>query len=174
MEWLKDWISNVAFYYLFMTVISNTLPEGKEKKYVQFYLGLLITLFLLRPILHLGKLEITLERNVIDNITEEYFQQMQRETKQIDVIGEDYLIQAYKIEIEKQMIQWLDTHGYETMYCDIGLHISGKVELENIRLRIRNKQENNQSENEQKEFLKKEFMEVYNIPQGNINISIQG
>ena len=101
-------------------------------------------------------------------------QQMQRETKQIDVIGEDYLIQAYKIEIEKQMIQWLDTYGYETMYCDIGVNISENVELENIRLRIRNKQENNQSENEQKEFLKKEFMEVYNIPQGNINISIQG
>ena len=47
MEWLKEWIRNVAFYYLFVTVIANVLPDGKEKKTVQFFLGLLITLFLL-------------------------------------------------------------------------------------------------------------------------------
>lgn len=174
MEWLKEWIRNVAFYYLFMTVVLNILPEGKEKKYVQFYLGLLATLFLLRPVLHLGKLETIVERNVIGTITEEYFQQIQREIRQIDVISDQYLVQTYEEEMKNQVIQWLATYGYETISCDVNLSLSDTMELEHIQIRVKNQQEHNLSKKEQEDFLKKEFMEVYNIPPGNINISIQG
>lgn len=177
MEWLKEWIRNVAFYYLFVTVIANVLPDGKEKKTVQFFLGLLITLFFLRPILHLGELEINLEQNVMGNVIEEHFSQMQREMDGMDLMGTEYLLSAYEVEMEEQISQWVTTYGYEMISCDIDLIMEDEMELRDIQLEVLTIDAGiveDLDEKKQEEFLKKEFMEVYNIPEGNINISIQG
>ena len=136
MEWLKEWIRNVAFYYLFVTVIANVLPDGKEKKTVQFFLGLLITLFLLRPILHLGEFEINLEQNVMGNVIEEHFSQMQREMDGMDLMGTEYLLSAYEVEMEEQISQWVTTYGYEMISCDIDLIMEDEMELRDIQLEV--------------------------------------
>ena len=37
MEWLARWVRNLAFYFIFLSVLMNVIPQGEERKYIRFY-----------------------------------------------------------------------------------------------------------------------------------------
>ena len=44
MEWLARWVRNLAFYFIFLSVLMNVIPQGEERKYIRFFMGLLLIL----------------------------------------------------------------------------------------------------------------------------------
>ena len=40
MEWLARWVRNLAFYFIFLSVLMNVIPQGEERKYIRFFMGL--------------------------------------------------------------------------------------------------------------------------------------
>ena len=42
MEWLARWVRNLAFYFIFLSVLMNVIPQGEERKYIRFFMGLLL------------------------------------------------------------------------------------------------------------------------------------
>ena len=46
MEWLSQWVRNLAFYFIFLSVLMNVIPQGEERKYIRFFMGLLLILVL--------------------------------------------------------------------------------------------------------------------------------
>ena len=58
---IYGWLRDVAVFFILMTAVLNILPEAKYRKYVQFFLGLVMVVMLCRPILALGNLESELE-----------------------------------------------------------------------------------------------------------------
>ncbi len=170
------WIRNIACLYLILSVILNILPDVEEKKYIQFFGSLLVTICLLRPILQLGNIGQRLEENVISNIMEDTFEEMMRETSRKEIVGNDYVREACEMEMEHQVTQWMQVYGYEVISCKVEFWDGEVLELKDLNIKVKKIQENGDegSKASQKEFLKNELINVYNIPEGNINISIQG
>mgnify|MGYP002928395621 FL=1 len=54
MEWLARWVRNLAFYFIFLSVLMNVIPQGEERKYIRFFMGLLLILVLIQPLLTAG------------------------------------------------------------------------------------------------------------------------
>lgn len=68
MEWLYEWIKTIAFYYIFVSIIMNALPDIKYQGYVKFFLGILLIVIMINPLLDLLKLS--------DTLDEQYLQEM--------------------------------------------------------------------------------------------------
>ena len=146
---IYGWLRDVAVFFILMTAVLNILPEAKYRKYVQFFLGLVMVVVLCRPILALGNLESELE-DMLGRLTlEEEIQGMEESQIQIDGMQQEVLYGAYEGEIENQ----------------IGVFLEGKVtagmEME--------EEETGKRERE----LKKELSEVYQVSEAHIIVKLQ-
>lgn len=55
------WLQNVVCYFLLLTVVLNLLPDDSYKKYIRYYMGLLLILTFLSPIFQITDMEQTME-----------------------------------------------------------------------------------------------------------------
>lgn len=50
LEYLYQWIENIAFYLIIFTVAMQMIPNNSYKKYIQFFTGLILIIMLAGPI----------------------------------------------------------------------------------------------------------------------------
>lgn len=55
--YLYEWMQSLAYYMVLMTAVLHVIPNKEYKKYIQFYMGLVIVLILCTPILKVLGLE---------------------------------------------------------------------------------------------------------------------
>ena len=72
-EFLKEWIQNITFYFILVTLILQMVPEKTYRKYIQFITGLILILLLMEPILSLTEFSVSLEsyQNELQEFEEE-------------------------------------------------------------------------------------------------------
>lgn len=112
-----------------------------------------------------------LEQVALTHAMEEEFEEMMRETGRQELAGVDYVKRACEKEMKQQVKQLTEKWGYTMISCDISFFDGELLELREISLKVKGVGEDIQRE---EIFLKSKLEEVYNIPEGNINISIQG
>lgn len=56
-EILYGWMKNLACYFILLSAVMHLLPDNSYKKYIQYYMGLLLILLLLSPLFQVLKLE---------------------------------------------------------------------------------------------------------------------
>ncbi len=79
LEYIYDWIENITFYMVIMTAVMHMIPGETYKKYIRFFVGLILILMLANPILKIWGLA--------DNTKIEYEKQLQ-EIKEVISSGE--------------------------------------------------------------------------------------
>ena len=147
------------------------IPGGEERKYIRFFMGMMLLLFFLKPLLQMGEWDEQLEQAVLTHSLEEEFEEMMRETGRQELAGGEYGKNGCEKEMKRQVKQLLQERGYSVISCEISFFDGEVLELREISLKVKGKGEDTQKE---EKFLKSKLEEVYNIPEGNINISIQG
>ena len=50
MEFLFDWVKNIEFYLIFITLILNVLPHNSSKKYIRLFTGMILVLIVISPV----------------------------------------------------------------------------------------------------------------------------
>lgn len=50
-EYFYEWIQNIAFFLVLATVVIQIIPENSYRKYIRFFMGLLLIVMLSGPIL---------------------------------------------------------------------------------------------------------------------------
>ncbi|QRV20084.1 stage III sporulation protein AF [Lacrimispora saccharolytica] len=50
MEELFNWIRNITYYLIFITVVGNLLPDKKYEKYIKLFAGMVLILLVLKPV----------------------------------------------------------------------------------------------------------------------------
>lgn len=60
-EFLNQWIQNITFYFIVVTLILQMIPNKEYRKYVQFITGLILILLLTEPILKISEFSISFE-----------------------------------------------------------------------------------------------------------------
>lgn len=53
LDFIYEWIQNIAFYLILITVLLHMLPDSDYKKYIRFFTGLILILLLITPVLKL-------------------------------------------------------------------------------------------------------------------------
>ena len=60
LEYIYEWIGNIAFYMIMVTAVLHLLPNSDYQKYIRFFTGLVLIALLLTPVLktlHAGDLK---------------------------------------------------------------------------------------------------------------------
>lgn len=58
---LYSWLQNVVCYFLLLTVVMNLLPDDSYKKYIRYYMGLLLILTFISPVFQITEIGEKLE-----------------------------------------------------------------------------------------------------------------
>ncbi len=56
-EFLYEWMRSLAYYMVLMTAVLQVIPNKEYKKYIQFYMGLIIVLLLCSPLIKVCGME---------------------------------------------------------------------------------------------------------------------
>lgn len=51
MEYFCEWIQNIAFFLVLVTVVIQIIPDNSYRKYIRFFMGLVLIVMLAGPIL---------------------------------------------------------------------------------------------------------------------------
>lgn len=77
-EFISQWLKNITFYYIIVTLILQMTPTQEYKKYIQFFTGLILILLLAEPVLSLTEMGVSIES---------YEEQMQQFEEAISYLG---------------------------------------------------------------------------------------
>lgn len=48
---IYEWMKNLAVFYIFLTVVMNLMPDNRYGEYMRFFMGLLLILLILAPVM---------------------------------------------------------------------------------------------------------------------------
>lgn len=65
---IYEWIKNIVFYQLVVSIVMNMIPDDVYQKYVRFFLGMLFLVIVIQPIFQI--------MNMTESIDGRYMQEM--------------------------------------------------------------------------------------------------
>lgn len=163
MDWIMQWVKDLAYYFIFLGIITHLLPEGEERKYIRFFLGMLLVLLLSKPLLQLGNEKEILEEKLWKNMLEESQEEIQSAAK--DTNETRYIKTAWEREMYGLLAQFMAGCGYELESCTLSFFDESSYEVKQLTLKIKEEIDAVEEEN-----IKNKLLEVYGIPEGNINV----
>lgn len=172
MNQIYGWLQDIAVFFIMMTAVMNILPDAKYRRYVQFFLGLVMMVVLIRPILAFGDLDGVLTETLEKLTFEEEVRGMEDSMIRVEGIQEEVLLDAYEEEICRQIRQFLEGMGMIPVKVEAELEQEKEetaVEKITVVIRREEEQENTFRERE----VKKELAEVYQISEAHIIVKLQ-
>jgi len=86
-EILYKWVQDIAFYTLLMTVVLHVLPDQKQRKYLQFFMGIVLIILIMSPALSFTGLDRKLDETYA---RQTYDQELQEFLRRQEAIEETY------------------------------------------------------------------------------------
>lgn len=65
---IYEWIKNIVFYQLLISIVMNMIPDNAYQKYVRFFLGMLFLVIVTQPVFQM--------MNMAESIDNRYMQEM--------------------------------------------------------------------------------------------------
>lgn len=104
MRGIYQWVENIAFYSVLLVLVVHILPAGEQKKYVQFFMGLVFMLLIFSPILQwMGQEEALTQvfrRASYDQEVKEFLQEQKRLEQDLEDYTREILRNAAEAESE--------------------------------------------------------------------------
>ena len=197
LEFLYNWIEQIALAVIIASIFEMILPSGKSQKYIKMVLGIFIIFNIISPFVDANSLYNFDVNELMENYTENI------ETSS-GISTQDKIEEAYIKELETDIINTVEKEGYNVSSCDIDAVIysddnnaginsinivllsknNNKTEetssdinsIENIEINVsvgnqeKNNQENNITQKDIKD-LKKTLSKHYEIDEKIININ---
>ena len=83
-ETIFGWIQDIAFYTLLMEVVLHVLPEQEQKKYLQFFMGIVLIILVISPALSAAGLDQQLDESYVRQTYDQELQEFQERQKAIE------------------------------------------------------------------------------------------
>ena len=87
LEYIYQWIENIAFYLIIFTVAMQMIPNNNYKKYIQFFTGLILIIMLAGPILKIFGAEQEVQEFYKGAEFEQKVREIEEATKYLEGIG---------------------------------------------------------------------------------------
>jgi len=184
-----DWVRNISFYLILITMITYLMPNAKYKKYLKFFTGILLVVLVIRPLIGLTNRQEILNRAFLVEGLKAEMNSMRKETQALGNIQSDVMRQGYEAEIERQIgeiaskqnlymrnvqVEWsVDRQGALVGINGLHIVVSTKESGHGIVVKEILIGEEGAVQSMEEINLKNDIQDVYNILSDNINISIQ-
>ena len=178
---IYGWMKGLAFFFIFMTAVLNCLPDQKYRKYVRFFLGMVLLILMTQPLLRLFRLDEALSRAAGRGMLEAEAEQAEWQV-QVEGVQEELLYRGYQTEIEEQIRSFLEERGIRPSRVAVTLDTE-KMEVAGIEIEAQADTEGTlyQSEIREKEKelageleeIKTELSEVYGTELSHIDVTVQ-
>ena len=87
LEYIYQWIENIAFYLIIFTVAMQMIPNTNYKKYIQFFSGLILVLMMSAPIFKVFGMEKEFEVFYENAEYQQKIEEIEEATKYLEGIG---------------------------------------------------------------------------------------
>lgn len=94
-ELLFGWIQDIAFYTLLMVVVLHVLPEKNQRKYLQFFMGIVLMILVISPFLTALGLEQQLDETYARQTYDRELQEFLRKQEAIEEEYQRHLEESY-------------------------------------------------------------------------------
>lgn len=124
MEYLVEWVKNIAVFYIIATLVKNLVPGEKYGKYIKLFLGIVLIVLILKPIGKIVNLEGQYEK-LLGDFT---YKTMSNElTGQLEMSGQNrqqIIISEYTKGIENEIKEYVDSLGAYCTGCSIEINLN--------------------------------------------------
>ena len=93
---IYKWMENLAYFFIFLSAVLNFMPDNSYRKYVQYFMGILLMLLLLSPILQFLNINERIETSFYDYLQEEESRQLQQWEDYAQELEEKYNVKMYQ------------------------------------------------------------------------------
>ena len=108
-ETIFGWIQDIAFYTLLMEVVLHVLPEQEQKKYLQFFMGIVLIILVISPALSAAGLDRQLDESYVRQTYDQELQEFQERQKEIEEEYERRLVE--RVEEAAGELEELEQEG---------------------------------------------------------------
>lgn len=141
-NFLREWIEQIAVAVIIASIFEMILPDGKTKKYVKMILGVFIIFNMISPFVN-GS---SLYNFSVNDIVENYMNEIKVDTtNSVD----DKVEELYIKELEKDIIKTVEEQGYVVEKCNIDAKVYSdekEAGISSINIIISSKKETEQTE----------------------------
>lgn len=126
MQGVYDWIKNIVFFLVLLTIVNNVIGNESYKKYVNLISGMILIIIVISPIFNLFDIEKTLDFYLDKNtfITESH--NFNKELIKLEDRQTQVIVEEYKKEIIKRTGKLLEN---EDLYISqIHIDIDDKID----------------------------------------------
>lgn len=134
LQWLKEWITNIAVAVFFITAIEMLLPKNNIKKYGKFVLGLILITVILNPIIKIFNKDYNISQYVdkatasFNNI--EYKNDFDKYKKK----NREETLNNFKANLQNQTKKKLEEKFPENKY-EVNVEIAYDEEKDNLQIK---------------------------------------
>ena len=141
--------SGVLFY--FPVGIDECDPSGRGTKIHPFFMGLLLILVLIKPLLTVGNLDQILSWETLSEGIRQEYEDFSMEKKYLEQEGNDYVQENCQKEMERQIKALLEELSYESTEVSVKFFNGEELDVKEIRCVIRRMDGNPPGESESDE-----------------------
>ncbi len=87
--YLYQWVENITFYLILITVAMQLLPNQSYKKYIRFFMGLVLIIMLANPILKIFGLKEAFQTFYQEAEYEQKLEEIEEATKYLEDISNE-------------------------------------------------------------------------------------
>lgn len=102
-EYVYQWLQNIAFYLIVITAVIHMIPNHSYKKYVRFFTGLILIIMLSEPVLKAVGMQMTFSELYDSALCEQKIREIEEATKYLEGISFENVTE--KIEVEEIQIE---------------------------------------------------------------------
>lgn len=113
MQQVYGWLQNTAFFIIFMAAVLNCLPDAKYRRYVRFFMGMVLLIVIAKPILSFFHLDEELTEQLGAAKIMQEAQSSKDTMLEVEGLQEEYLWEAYEREVEQQVRELLREYDVE-------------------------------------------------------------
>lgn len=183
MAFLTDWVQNIAYYMIFVTVLISLLPARSYEKYIRFFAGIVLILLVLKPFL--GGMH--LEKEMVRFYQEFSFKQDTRELERQILGAEEQqkktVMERYEQAVGEELSQIAKEFDLETKWVEIKIEDQKEHECFGRVTKIRmgavfmgnskNDEEKRLESLKAKNRLKEEIIEYYRVEDSHVEIQLE-
>ena len=156
-DFLREWIEQIAVAVIIASIFEMILPDGKTKKYIKMILGVFIVFNMISPFVN-GS---TLYDFNVNDIVGNYMGEIK--VNDTDSSIDNKVEELYIEELEKDIVKTVEEQGYIVDSCDIEAVVYSDNEeagISKINITVLSKNDNGTEESEHLEVSNVEEVEI--------------
>lgn len=122
MDYIYQAVKSIVIFLLLVTVLSNLLGQSSYKKYINIFVGLVLIIIVLTPILNIINSTDKVDQYFNQNMYKFNAQDMSEQLASADDSYKKIILKEYKESIEKQIQSELDSHKLTMEKVDITIN----------------------------------------------------